>query len=644
MILIVEDIVSMRRVVAAMLRRIGFKEMHETANGQEALDFLRMRHVDVVLTDWDMPEMDGGELITQIRSTPAYASIPVMVFTSHTSISVQVTEAGADGMLLKPFSVEQLKQSIAKASASRAQKETERIILGADGLRAQDTHPLIIVGEKEVTARRLIRNEEKDTRHLLSSLVSAVESINAQADDGPVLGFDLEADGTHVARRVRGLPHRARLALLSTNLPTAVTTARLLCINRPSGLTVALACRDTSEIDGKSRNSLTNMGALFLERHRLDADAILELLKEQGIYDAQAEASRLPTPEELQQRLEDDVKATADLPVMAHVFQKISALDEDPDSAMQDWVDVISTDPLSSAQVIRRARSPAYGFRGEINEVDQAVILLGKDEVKKIVVSGAVKRALEQVTEKGFSVDEYWTHSVAVATTARLLSFPLDEAKWSPDDKKRYESFGLEESERKALDDTGLWSRFELKDSDDPYVGGIMHDIGKVVLAHAYPGLFPAVLEELEARKWEVPSSTVETELTGGSDHAVVGSVLASEWDLGESTTAAVLQHHSHHPNNALARLIAVSDFLASSLYPFPAQAKFPHVETMSKMLQEAKEASGTEVVVPEGLSVFVSDAITDDLKTSRSELLQLGVHIASAIRRQVEEVRSSVQ
>ena len=74
------------------------------------------------------------------------------------------------------------------------------------------------------------------------------------------------------------------------------------------------------------------------------------------------------------------MKSTVDLPVLAHVFQKITVLDQNPDSAMQDWINVIETDPLSSAQVIRRARSPAYGFQGEITEVGKAIVLLGKDE------------------------------------------------------------------------------------------------------------------------------------------------------------------------------------------------------------------------------------------------------------------------
>ena len=257
-------------------------------------------------------------------------------------------------------------------------------------MRAEEMHTLIVVGERAITAQRLIRTDEKDTLHFLSSMMGAVETINAEAEEAPVIGYTLEADGAQIARRVRGLPQRARMVMLSTNLPTAVTTARLLGINKPSGLTIVLACREKREIAGKMRDSLENLGAVFLERHRLDAEAITALLKEHGIHDSAAAESELPSPVELQQRLEQDVKNTVDLPVLAHVFQKITLLDQEQDSAMQSWIDVIKTDPLSSAQVIRRARSPAYGFQSEITEVGKAIVLLGKDEVKQIVVSGAV--------------------------------------------------------------------------------------------------------------------------------------------------------------------------------------------------------------------------------------------------------------
>ncbi|MBT6148145.1 MAG: response regulator [Gemmatimonadetes bacterium] len=112
MILIVEDTTTMRKVVVAMVRKLGYKDILEAADGTEALEHLRMRHVHVVLTDWLMPGVDGSQLVQQIRSTPAYAFLPVVVFSASTDKVTQeaATIAGADSFLAKPFSIPQLKR------------------------------------------------------------------------------------------------------------------------------------------------------------------------------------------------------------------------------------------------------------------------------------------------------------------------------------------------------------------------------------------------------------------------------------------------------------------------------------------------------------------------------------------------------
>ncbi len=643
-VLLVEDQSSMRKVVASMLTKMGFADIVEAADGVEALEVLRMRNVDLVLTDWVMPNLDGGALIREIRDTPSYEELPVVVFSALSEPeNIQAAkDAGCDAFLQKPFSREQLQQKMGEALARRTTSQIQQIILDADPVRSSDTHPLVVIGEKEVVASELARRDNKGHLQYLSAVCSAISAINDASGD-TLAGYTLEADGNMIAKRVRGLTQRVRVAMLSDRLPTAITTARLLSINRPSALTIFLVTDGTRRIESGMRRNLERMGVVILEQHRLHAESLIKLLRGHGV-DASEKSSVLPTPEELQQRLDEDVKATGELPVLAHVFQKITVLDRDPESQMQDWVDVIKTDPLSTAQVIKRARSPAFGFQGEVNDVDRAVVLLGKNEIKQIVMSGAVKRSMERVTEKGFSVDAYWIHSVAVAVTAQLLNFPLDDSKWKPEDKKAFADMALEEHELEALKEAGLWQRFELKASDDPFVGGIMHDVGKVVLAHSYPGLFPSVLEEMEKTGWKKPMSAIEADFTGGSDHTVVGSTLASEWDLGASTTGCIMQHHTHHPNSALARLIAVSDFIATCLYPFPAEARYPHIKIL-KDLNNARKEGDKEVhaEMPEGMNVFLSDAVSDELKTSRGELIDLASKITTAIHRLVNGIQNSV-
>ncbi|MBD05770.1 MAG: hypothetical protein CME24_15630 [Gemmatimonadetes bacterium] len=95
-ILLVEDVCDMRRVVARMLGKIGFTDVISVGDGQEALDVLRMRHVDLVLTDLAMPNMDGNSLIHEIRSSHVYEDLPVTVFTalSNPQIGHDLIETG----------------------------------------------------------------------------------------------------------------------------------------------------------------------------------------------------------------------------------------------------------------------------------------------------------------------------------------------------------------------------------------------------------------------------------------------------------------------------------------------------------------------------------------------------------------------
>ena len=637
----------MREVVAAMLGKIGYTEVLESGNGREALEILRLRQIDLVLTDWLMPEMGGNELIREIRNTPSYADLPVVVFSGRSDQGT-VSESqlvGADGFLAKPFSVGQLKKALVHAMAQRARMQIERVVLGADPVGSGEQHSLVIVGVGAVTAARLTKAVERETLRYLSAMAAAVDALN-DGVESRLAGYTLESDGAQIARRVRRLPQRARVLMLSSSLTSAVTTARLLSINRPSGLKLFFVYERDADLTPAERRSLRNMDIKLLERRRLDAETLEKLLREQESFAEAIAESELPSPETLKERLQADIRATAELPVLAQVFQRITLLDHDPDSAMQDWVDVIETDPLSSAQVIRRSRSAAYGFQGEVSETDRAVVVLGKNEVKEIVVSGAVKRSLDKVTERGFSVDDYWLHSVAVAVTCRVLSFPLDEKQWTEDQKREFERLGMGEMELALLRDRSLWSRFGLRDDEDPFVGGIMHDIGKVVLAHAYPGLFPAVLEELQGSDWARPMSVIEADLTGGSDHGVVGGVLASDWDLGEAITSAVLQHHAPTATSALARLVAISDFVAGALHPFPAEAKYPHAKILADMLaaDEAGEGEGdAKTTMPEGLATFLPDSVTDALKTSRADLLEIGRTLTPVIRRLVQEIQNNV-
>jgi two-component system chemotaxis response regulator CheY len=117
-ILIVDDSPAMRRVVRKVVGMSGVDvgAYHEAGNGLEALDTLRAEWVDLIMTDINMPEMDGEKLLLEVRKDPALAAIPVLVVSTDRSESrvKQMISLGADGYVSKPFMPDVLRDQIYK--------------------------------------------------------------------------------------------------------------------------------------------------------------------------------------------------------------------------------------------------------------------------------------------------------------------------------------------------------------------------------------------------------------------------------------------------------------------------------------------------------------------------------------------------
>jgi two-component system chemotaxis response regulator CheY len=112
--LVVDDSRSMRAILSKQLRELGFT-VEEAKSGQEALACLHANgSIDLVLLDWNMPEMDGAEVLSLIRSQPSYKQVRVMMVTTESEMSqvAVALEAGANEYLMKPFDREALLEKL----------------------------------------------------------------------------------------------------------------------------------------------------------------------------------------------------------------------------------------------------------------------------------------------------------------------------------------------------------------------------------------------------------------------------------------------------------------------------------------------------------------------------------------------------
>jgi len=115
-ILIVDDFSTMRRIIKNLLRDLGFNNTHEADDGNTAWPLLRSGNFDFLVTDWNMPGMQGIDLLRAVRADPGLASLPVLLVTAEARRDqiVLAAEAGVNGYIVKPFTAQTLKEKLDK--------------------------------------------------------------------------------------------------------------------------------------------------------------------------------------------------------------------------------------------------------------------------------------------------------------------------------------------------------------------------------------------------------------------------------------------------------------------------------------------------------------------------------------------------
>lgn len=113
-ILAVDDSPTMRRIIINTLKRAGFQNVVEANDGKDALAKMKVEPVNFVITDWNMPEMDGLTFVTTLRSMAEYKNLPILMVTTR-SVKDDILEAmkaGVNNYIVKPFTPDTLKEKI----------------------------------------------------------------------------------------------------------------------------------------------------------------------------------------------------------------------------------------------------------------------------------------------------------------------------------------------------------------------------------------------------------------------------------------------------------------------------------------------------------------------------------------------------
>jgi two-component system chemotaxis response regulator CheY len=120
--LVVDDFSTMRRIVKNLLQELGYANVQEADDGSTALPMLKSGNFDFVITDWNMPQLPGLELLKAVRADPNLKHLPVLMVTAEAKREqiVEAAKAGVSGYVIKPFTAQILGEKLAKILQARA--------------------------------------------------------------------------------------------------------------------------------------------------------------------------------------------------------------------------------------------------------------------------------------------------------------------------------------------------------------------------------------------------------------------------------------------------------------------------------------------------------------------------------------------
>lgn len=203
--------------------------------------------------------------------------------------------------------------------------------------------------------------------------------------------------------------------------------------------------------------------------------------------------------------LAERVAQLASLPAQPQLYQRVLAKIAEPGSSLTDVGNLLARDPAMSAKLLQLVNSAYFGLATEVRSVPQAVTLLGFDVLKSLVFSIELFRQYEG---RNLALDLLWAHSLRCGSLAQRIAREL--------------------ALPRAAQDAAL-------------MAGLLHDVGKLVLATECPERFGEVLR-LAAEEQE--GCVLERELFG-ADHATIGACLLGLWGLPDPVVVAVAGHHT---------------------------------------------------------------------------------------------------
>ncbi len=219
------------------------------------------------------------------------------------------------------------------------------------------------------------------------------------------------------------------------------------------------------------------------------------------------------------------------LPTLPSVANNLISLTQSPKTSATQVGELISKDQALTSRVLKLVNSAYYGFPKQITTVNHAVVILGFSRVKNIVLAASVFEIKSESQPQSFDAPAFWRHSLGTAVSARALTRECRRG-----------------------------------DAEESFVCGLLHDIGKLVLAQVSPADYDSCIKLAAEKGCIIREAELEV---FGLDHAEVGSWLAERWKLPPAVQVAIRRHHnptSTRKDRDAAYIIHLGDILARAL------------------------------------------------------------------------------
>lgn len=215
------------------------------------------------------------------------------------------------------------------------------------------------------------------------------------------------------------------------------------------------------------------------------------------------------------------ITAIRDLPTLPVVASEIMALLEDENSSVMDVARVMYKDPVMTAKVLKLANSAFFGLRRHVESLNQALVVLGMNQIFNLVISISVVKTFDSM-ELGddFDLDAFWEHSMGTGEISRVIA-------------------------------TKLGFRFEGAE----FTSGLLHDIGKVILDQYFHDDFMTALKR--SHDEQISLYIAERDIWG-VDHAELGAWLGEQWRLPVRIIDVIRDHHKTESDSNDPSLVAV--------------------------------------------------------------------------------------